>query len=71
MTYRRTEMRNDAAARGWNLKKWFLIAGVNYHAAQKFMKGESGSPAMAEALTKALDKPQGFYQVRDKREAVA
>lgn len=62
--YRRDEMKADAADRGWMLKDLFRVAEIARTRGYDFMAGRTASPRVAEALTRALGKPQGFYQVR-------
>lgn len=69
LSYRRDDMRADAAARGWNLVTWFRRAGVTRWNGYKFMQGASSASATAEALTNALGKRRGFYLVRKRRVA--
>jgi hypothetical protein len=52
MTYRRDDIKADAAARGWNLSALFKVAGVNRWAGYSFMDGKSNSPDIAAKLTR-------------------
>lgn len=64
MTYRRDDIKSDAAARGWNLLALFRVADVNRWAGYSFMDGKSNSPDIAAKLTAALGQKPGFYQRR-------
>lgn len=69
MTYRREDIRADAAARGWNLQALFKVADVNRWTGYSFMDGKSNSPDIAKKLTVALGRKPGFYQDRKGRAA--
>lgn len=67
MTYRRDDIKADAASRGWNLLALFKVAGVNQWAGYSFMDGKSNSPDIAAKLTTALGRRPGFYILRKER----
>jgi hypothetical protein len=69
MTYRRDDIKRDAAAHGWNLSALFKVAGVNRWAGYSFMDGKSNSPDIAAKLTTALGRRPGFYLVRERATA--
>lgn len=67
MKYRRIDIKDDAAAHGWDLADLFKVAGVNRWTGYSFMDGKSNSPDVAAKVTKALGRKPGFYQVRKPR----
>jgi hypothetical protein len=72
MKYRRNDIRADAAAKGWDLSDLFRMAQVNRWTGYDFMRGKTNSARIAAALTLALGRRPGFYQVRGaERDAVA
>jgi hypothetical protein len=62
--YRVDLMRDDMDELGWMPSDLFRFAEITKSRGYQFLRGEFQTAPTAEALTRALGKPRGYYLIR-------